>query len=126
MWVAFTFFETKPSKLYFIEGDDLDDCKSILKKEYGMEGKVVHGKSDVFSYEKFSDLLELFNIEEDVFVTGKSVNGNLFYRRSKNTKTSNGEFCTLCRNFSPMSVSNQPDGSFVCWSCRDSNRWRFR
>ena len=37
--------------------------------------------------------------------------------------THEGSSCAKCKEFSRMSEPNQPDGKFICYSCRD-NPWR--
>jgi len=34
------------------------------------------------------------------------------------TKPLNGCYCQKCKEFFPYAVSNQPDGNFKCWGCR--------
>ncbi len=31
-----------------------------------------------------------------------------------------GEFCKVCKTFSPMSLPNQINGTFICYGCRTS------
>ena len=43
----------------------------------------------------------------------KYTNTSIIFRRFLNT------------DFYTISVPNQSNGSFVCWSCRDSNQWLY-
>ena len=127
MWVAFVFFGT-PGHVYIIEGDSLEECKQILFASFGKEGKVESGVSDIFKNEYLTPLLGLFNVDDSVFT--KPHNDPRFVKKAKDDlpktlRAIDGEFCKICQQFYSMAVGNQSDGTLVCWSCRDSNRWMF-
>lgn len=128
MWTAFVFFGS-PSKIYFIEDDTVSKCVESLKNSFGLDGKIEYGVSDVHYDYELTSLLSVFNITEEIFTSPQC--DPLYFIQNKEetpvqkTKT-DGQFCKLCRNFAGMAEPNQPDGSFLCWSCRDSNGWRFK
>lgn len=128
MWVAFVFFGS-PAHVYVIEGDNTEECKNILFTSFSKKGKVENGVSDIFENEYLTSLLGLFNIDDSVF--NNPHNDPKFFKKSKDDfpktlRARDGEFCKMCQQFCPMAVGNQADGSLVCWSCRDSNRWMFQ
>lgn len=129
MWTAFVFFGF-PSKIYFIEGDDQNSCSTFLKNNFGLEGKIDSGKSEVFNETSLDKLLKLFNVTEEIFQQIQT--DPLYFHYSKNEqlpkkiRAVDGEFCKICKNFYPMATVNQPDNSMVCWSCRDTKSWMFQ
>ncbi len=119
MWIAFVFFGS-PAKIYFVEGKDLDEARDLLKNVSGFEGKINHGKSDIFTEDTWDKILDLFKVTEEMF-SQPQVDPIYYKICSSNLKQKNdGEFCKLCKNFFPMAVPNQLDGSMICWSCRNT------
>lgn len=130
MWVAFVFFGS-PAHVYFIEGDDLDECKSILLSSFGKEGKTEGGVSDFYENEYLTPLLGIFNVSDNVF--NEPQKDPLFYKKGKTSeeiprtlRAVDGEFCKICKQFFPMAVANQSDGTMVCYVCRESYWWMLK
>jgi len=125
MWTAFVFFGSV-GHVYFIEGDDIAECSSILKSSFSKEAKIEVGVSDIFHNEYLTQLLGDFNITEDAFINpSKDIK---FYKKGKDDiprtlRLIDGEYCKICKQFCHMSISNQEDGTLICWSCRDTNKW---
>lgn len=70
----------------------------------------VHGIPEVF-------------IGKNVFIIHLS---KVFQKKEKTILSKNaGCFCKNCNNFANMAESNQPDGSFLCYSCRTTFSWKF-
>lgn len=128
MWTVFVFFGT-PGKMYFIEGDSLEDCHQILKSVFFTPPPIFPSGGSTHSEDTLLKTLSLFGLTEDVFT--KPQKDTLYYKKAKDDnipqtlRVIDGEYCKICKQFVQMAVANQSDGSLVCWSCRDSNRWMF-
>lgn len=44
----------------------------------------------------------------------------LFLESKKKRSIPDGMFCKNCKNFIDFAESNQPDGSLICYSCREN------
>jgi len=124
MWVAFVFFGDN-SEIYFIEGSNKEHCKEILKIKYKREGELHLGKSGVYEYPTFNGLLNDLGIVD----FNDPPLGVAYFLCSlgaeKKTPVADGMKCSHCSEYCFMAEANQPDGSFVCFCCRDKNRWRY-
>lgn len=131
MWVAFVFSD--PKAKYFIEGDDLEDAIKILWATFGKVPIHNYVNDDIAVQEYLTTLLGIFNITDSVFTEHHT--NPMYFKKSKKeiplmqkniVRAQDGEYCRMCKDFYSMAVSNQQDGTLVCWACRDSNRWMFR
>jgi len=59
------------------------------------------------------------NDAEEVNLFGKCISS--IFRKSKNVSVYDGCTCKVCNVFYPYAISNQDDGSLICWSCRNTN-----
>lgn len=49
------------------------------------------------------------------------ISENLIYQISS---VLDGAFCVICNTFCQYACANQPDGTLICWSCRQ-NKYRY-
>ena len=130
MWAAFVFFG-EPGKIYFIEGDNSAECHQILKSSFNLEPPNFPTEGCTYTEGTLLTALGLFGLDESIF-TKQPKKDILYYKKAKEDnipqtlRAIDGEYCKICKEFAQMAVANQLDGSLVCWSCRDSNRWMFQ
>lgn len=118
MWRVFD--DEKEFKLYFIEASDKFKAAEILFAFFNV--KHDSARHICFSDDNLKQLLHLYQFTEDQLPTDLNSKKiglfSVFCYREQQQNKSNGETCKKCKGFSPYSIPNQPDGSFICYGCR--------
>lgn len=72
--------------------------------------------------------LQPIDVEYFKYCSPCDVDGNLIGKDDKTAdkKKHNGCHCAECGNFNEYAEPNRPDGKHICYSCRESYRWKYK